>query len=49
MGARLVVNLTLVFARTQIDGSGRLQDPGLTETVRASLEALAAAIGPAHV
>src|SRR5262245_2133468 len=49
MGARLVVNLTLVFARTQIDGDGRLRDPALVETVRASLAALAAAIGPAPV
>jgi chromate reductase, NAD(P)H dehydrogenase (quinone) len=46
MGARLVVNLSLVFARTQIDGDGRLQDPDVATTVRTSLETLAAAIAP---
>ena len=46
MGARLVANLSLVFARTQIDGDGRLQDPDIATTVRASLESLAAALAP---
>jgi chromate reductase, NAD(P)H dehydrogenase (quinone) len=48
MGARLVVSLTLIFARTHIDGDGRLQDPRIAETVRTSLESLAAAIDPAR-
>jgi len=45
MGARLVVNVSLTFARTQIDGRGNVSDPDIARSLRTSLEALAAAIG----
>ncbi len=47
MGARLVVNLAVTFTRAQIDAAGTLLDRDLAETLRTSLQALAAAIGPA--
>jgi len=45
MGARLVVNVSLTFARAQIDGRGHVSDPDIARSLRTSLEALAAAIG----
>ena len=45
MGAQLVANLAVTFARTQIDRAGGLVDRQLAESIRASLAALAQAIG----
>ena len=44
MGARLVANLALTFARTQIDAEGTLLDRDIADRLQASLAALAAAI-----
>jgi chromate reductase len=45
MGARLVVNVSLTFARTQIDSRGNVADPDIAQTLETSLGALASAIG----
>ena len=44
MGARLVVNVSLTFARTQIDSRGNVSDPDIARSLETSLAALASAI-----
>jgi hypothetical protein len=44
MGARLVVDATLPFARRNVDADNRVSDPDLAQKLASSLEALLLAI-----